>query len=60
MKRGRGMCGTVKAFNLMYLHVLRAGMVYLAIWYVHAPVRSRTKLYRTDHLKIQFCYTIFT
>ena len=27
IKRGRGMCGTFKAFSLTYLHVVRAGMV---------------------------------
>ena len=35
MKRGRGTCSTFKAFNLMYLHILRAGMVYVTLWYVH-------------------------
>ena len=40
MKRGQGMCGTFKAFNLTVLHVLRAGMVYnyITVWYVHVPV----------------------
>ena len=34
MKQGRGMCGTFKVFNLMYLHILCAGMVYITLWYV--------------------------
>ena len=37
MKRGWGTCGTFKAFNLTYLHVLRSGMVYITLWYVHLP-----------------------
>ena len=31
MKRGRGTCGMFKAFNLMYLHVLRAGIVFVVV-----------------------------
>ena len=34
MKRGLGMCGTFKAFNLTYLHSLHVGMVYIPLWYV--------------------------
>ena len=34
MKHGRGMCSTLKVINLTYLHVVRAGMVYITIWYV--------------------------
>ena len=38
MKRGLGMCSMFKAFNLTYLQVLHAGMVYITLWYVHVPV----------------------
>ena len=33
----RGTCGTFKVINIMYLHILPAGMVYITIWYVHIP-----------------------
>ena len=42
MKRGWGTCGMFKAFNLTYLQILRAGMVYITLWYVHVPVRAHT------------------
>ena len=42
MKRGRGMCGVFQAFNLMYLHILRAGMVYITLWYMHVPRTEQT------------------
>ena len=35
--QGRGKYGTNKAFNLRYLHVLHAGMVYIPLWYVCVP-----------------------
>ena len=38
MKRGWGTCGMFKAFNIIYLHVFCAGMVYIALWYVHVHV----------------------
>ena len=47
MKRGWGTCGKFKAFNLTYLHVLRAGMVYITLWYMHIPkyaARPKEKL----------------
>ena len=40
MKGGRGTCSTFKVFNLTYLHVLRAVMVYMyrLTLYVHVPM----------------------
>ena len=35
MKRGLGPCSTFKVFNLTYLHVLHAGMVYWHLISVH-------------------------
>ena len=40
MKQGRGMCGIFKAVNLMYLHILHAGMVHISLWYLHVPLNS--------------------
>ena len=37
MKRGRGTCGTFQSYKLMYLHILRAGMVFITLWYVNVP-----------------------
>ena len=37
IKRGWGTSGTFKVINLTYLHILRAGMVYITLWYVHVP-----------------------
>ena len=37
MKRGPGTCGRFQSCKLMYLHVLRAGMVCIALWYMHVP-----------------------
>ena len=34
MKQGGCMCGAFKVFNLTYLHVLRACMVYITLWYI--------------------------
>ena len=41
MKQGQGTCCTFKAFNLTYLHVLRAGIVYISLWSVHALELTR-------------------
>ena len=38
--RGRGMFSTFKALNLTCLHVLRASMVYVTLWYVHVPLEQ--------------------
>ena len=35
MKQGRGICGTFKAFNLIYLHVLRCSKTTLVRLLVH-------------------------
>ena len=37
IKQGRGTCSTFKVINLIYLHILRAGIVYITLWYVHVP-----------------------
>ena len=50
MKQGRSTCGTFKVINLTYLHVLRAGMVYITLWYMHIPkyaARPKEKLCQT-------------
>ena len=48
MKRGQGTCSTFKAFNLTYLHILRAGMVYITMVCARTQVRSRKKLCRRN------------
>ena len=35
MKRGRGMCGMSQSYKLTYLHILRAGMVYITMVCAH-------------------------
>ena len=38
MKRGRGTCSMFQSYKLMYLHVLRAGMVYLWTLFHHPQI----------------------
>ena len=40
MIQGQRTCGTFQSFKLTYLNKLRAGMIYIILWYVLTPEQT--------------------